>query len=155
MAQSNTNKRYRNEMSIHNTSVQVGSFPHCYSKIIHQNSIREERIIFNWIFYLFTFQMLSLLQVPYPIFPYPASMRVLPHKPTHSCLTAEPLRIQLYQDPVSKYFLALAIVSGFGICMWDGSPGGAVSGWPFLHICLTLCLLIYSHEYFVSLSKKD
>ena len=47
----------------------------------------------NWIFSLFTFQMLtpfpvSPLQTPYPIPPYPASMRVLPHPPTHSCLTS-------------------------------------------------------------------
>jgi hypothetical protein len=25
-----------------------------------------------------------------------------------------------------------AIVSGFGGCLWDGYPGGAVSGWSFL-----------------------
>jgi hypothetical protein len=23
-------------------------------------------------------------------------------------------------------------VSGFGDCIWDGSPGGAVSGWPLI-----------------------
>jgi hypothetical protein len=40
---------------------------------------------------------------------------------------AEPLRRQLYQVPVSKHFLASAIVSALGVCMWDGSPGGAVS----------------------------
>jgi hypothetical protein len=32
----------------------------------------------------------------------------------------------------SKHFLASAIVSGFGVCRWDGSLGRAVSGWPFL-----------------------
>jgi hypothetical protein len=37
---------------------------------------------------------------------------------------------KLNQAPVSKHFLASAIVSGFGNCIWDGSPGGAVSGWP-------------------------
>jgi hypothetical protein len=31
--------------------------------------------------------------------------------------------------------LASTIVSGFGGCLWDGSPGGAVSGWSFLR-CL-------------------
>jgi len=41
-------------------------------------------------------------------------------------------RRQLYQAPVSKHFLASAIVSGFGVCMWDEFPGRAVSGWPFL-----------------------
>jgi hypothetical protein len=48
----------------------------------------------------------------------------------HICIDqglAEPLRRQLYQAPVSKHFLASAIVSGFGVCMWDGSLGGAVS----------------------------
>ena len=45
----------------------------------------------NWIFYLFAFQMLPLfldspLQAPYHIPHYPASMRVLPYSPTHSCL---------------------------------------------------------------------
>jgi hypothetical protein len=39
----------------------------------------------------------------------------------HICIgqfLAEPLRRQLYQAPVSKYFLASAIVSGFGDCIW-------------------------------------
>ena len=44
---------------------------------------------------------------------------------------AEPLRRQLYQAPVSIQFLASAILSAFGGYIWDGSPGGAVSGWPF------------------------
>ena len=53
---------------------------------------------------------------------------------------AEPLRGQLYQAPVSKYFLVSTIVSGFGVCMWSGSPrGGAVSGWPFFSLYSTLC----------------
>jgi Ni/Fe-hydrogenase subunit HybB-like protein len=53
----------------------------------------------------------------------------------HICIgqdLAEPLRRQLYQALVSKHFLASAIVSGFGVCIWGGSPGGGVSGWPFL-----------------------
>jgi hypothetical protein len=32
---------------------------------------------------------------------------------------AEPLRRQLYQAPVSKHFLASAIVFGFGVSRWD------------------------------------
>ena len=44
----------------------------------------------------------------------------------------ETLRGLLYQAPVSKYFLATVIVSGFGVSRWDRSPGGAVCGWPFL-----------------------
>jgi hypothetical protein len=35
---------------------------------------------------------------------------------------AEPLRRHLYQAPVSKLLLASPIVSGFGGCLWDGSP---------------------------------
>jgi len=58
----------------------------------------------------------------------------------HLCIChalAEPLRRQLYQTPVSKYFLASAIVSRFGGCMDMGwIPGGAASGWPFLQSLL-------------------
>jgi hypothetical protein len=53
----------------------------------------------------------------------------------HFCISqalAEPLSRQLYQVPVSKLLLASAIVSGFGGCLWDGPPGGTVSGWSFL-----------------------
>jgi hypothetical protein len=49
---------------------------------------------------------------------------------------AEPLKRQLYQAPVSKHFLALAILSGFGVCIWDEFLGGAVSGWLFLQSLL-------------------
>jgi len=48
----------------------------------------------------------------------------------------EPLRWQLYQVPVSMHFLASAIVFEFGVCIWDGSPGRAVSGWHFLQSLL-------------------
>jgi len=41
---------------------------------------------------------------------------------------ADPLRRHPYQAPVSKHFLASAIVTGFGGCIWDGYPGWAVSG---------------------------
>ena len=48
----------------------------------------------------------------------------------HFCICqslAEPFRRQLYQAPISKLLLASAIVSGFGGCLRDGSPSGAVS----------------------------
>jgi hypothetical protein len=48
----------------------------------------------------------------------------------------DPLRGQPYQAPVSKHILASAIVSGFGVCRWDGSLGGAISEWPFLQSLL-------------------
>jgi hypothetical protein len=54
----------------------------------------------------------------------------------HFCICqalAEPLMRELYQAPVSKHLLASTIVSGFGNCIWDGSPGGTVTRWPFLH----------------------
>ena len=45
---------------------------------------------------------------------------------------AGPHRRQPYQAPFSMHFLASTIVSGFGNCIWDESPDGTVSGWPFL-----------------------
>jgi hypothetical protein len=48
----------------------------------------------------------------------------------------ESLRRQLYQAPVIKHLLASTKVSGFGGCIWDGSPSGVVSGWPFLQFLL-------------------
>jgi hypothetical protein len=52
---------------------------------------------------------------------------------------AEPLRGQLYWSPVSNHFMATVIVSGFVVCRWDCSLGGAVSGWSFLQSCFTFC----------------
>ena len=49
----------------------------------------------------------------------------------HLCIykaLAGPLRRQLYQASVSKHFLVSTIVSGFGDCIWNGSPDGTVSG---------------------------
>jgi hypothetical protein len=45
--------------------------------------------LFYWLFYLFTFQMLSPGRITSPVIviPPPASMRVLPHPPIHSHLT--------------------------------------------------------------------
>jgi hypothetical protein len=57
----------------------------------------------------------------------------------HLCICqalVEPLRRQLYQATVRKHLLASTIVSLLGDCVWDGSPGGAVSGWPFLRSLL-------------------
>ena len=49
---------------------------------------------------------------------------------------AEPLKRQIYQGPVTKLLLASTIVSGFGGCLWDRSPGGTVSGLSFLQSLL-------------------
>ena len=43
---------------------------------------------------------------------------------------------QPYQALFIKHFLASMIVLGFGDFIWDESPGGAVSGWPFLQSLL-------------------
>jgi hypothetical protein len=48
----------------------------------------------------------------------------------------EPLRVQPYQAPVSKCFLASAIVWGFGVWRWDESLGGVITGWFFLQSVL-------------------
>jgi len=72
-----------------------------------------------------------LLGTPFSVQPLISSIRL--------CICqapAESLRRQLHQAPVSMHFLASAIVTGFGDCIWDGSPGGAVSGWPFLQSLL-------------------
>ena len=62
---------------------------------------------------------------------------------------AKPLRRQLYQAPVSKHALASAILSEFGVCMWNGSPGEAVSGQPFLQYLLhSLFLYFFRQEKF-------
>ena len=49
---------------------------------------------------------------------------------------AKPLRRHLYQAPISKHLLASTIVSCFGDCIWDGSPGRAVYAWSFLQSLL-------------------
>ena len=52
----------------------------------------------------------------------------------HLCICqslTEPFRTQAYQAHVSKHFPASEIAFWFGDCIWEGSPGGAVSGWPF------------------------
>ena len=55
-----------------------------------------------------------------------------------SQVLAELLRGQPCQAPVCKHFLALAVVLGFGVCEWDESQGGVVSGWPFLQSSATV-----------------
>jgi hypothetical protein len=59
-----------------------------------------------------------------------------------SQVLAESLRGQLYKAPVNKSFLASAIVLGFGVCKWDESLFGAVSGWPFPQSLLYFLFLV-------------
>ena len=79
----------------------------------------------------------------------------------HLCICqalAEPFRRQLYQAAVSQHFLVSTIVSGFGVYIWDESPGGAVSGWPFpqslLHT-LSLYLLLWVFVLLRRTTKKE
>jgi hypothetical protein len=54
----------------------------------------------------------------------------------HLCICqalAKALSRQLYQVPVSKHFLVSAIVSGFGDCIWSGSPGSPNFECPFIN----------------------
>jgi hypothetical protein len=55
---------------------------------------------------------------------------------------AKPHKIELYKGPVSKILLAYATMSGFGGCLWDGSPRGTVSGWSF-HLSQLWTLTLY------------
>ena len=66
----------------------------------------------------------------------------------------EPLTKQLYQAPVSKHLVASKIVSGFGNCMWDESPVGTVSEWPFLQSLLHT-LSLYLPWVFSSLLRRN
>jgi hypothetical protein len=49
---------------------------------------------------------------------------------------AGPLRGQSYQAPFNIHFLAYTIMSELGNYLWDKSPDGTVSGWPFLQSLL-------------------
>ena len=75
----------------------------------------------------------------------------------HFCICqalAEPLRRQLYQAPVSKLLLASTKVSGFGGCLWDGSPGGAVLDGHSFSLCFELCLCNSFHGYLFPLLRR-
>jgi hypothetical protein len=66
---------------------------------------------------------------------------------------AGPLRRQPYQAPFRMHFLTSTIESGFGNSMWDESPGGTVSEWPFLQSLLHT-LSPYLLLYFVLLLRR-
>jgi hypothetical protein len=63
------------------------------------------------------------------------------------------------QAPVSKHFPASTIEPGFGDYIWDGSPGAALSGWPFLQSLLhkdidfLAVMLHYSSEFSTTFKK--
>jgi hypothetical protein len=61
----------------------------------------------------------------------------------HICIgqaLGKPLRREAL---VCKHFLPSAIVFGFGVCRWDGSPGGAASGRAFLQYLLHFLSLYF------------
>ena len=70
---------------------------------------------------------------------------------------AEPLRGQPYQVPVIKCFLASAIVSGFGVCMWDGTPvGQSLDGFRhFLYYILSEIGSSYRNQYLYGLVTQS
>ena len=76
----------------------------------------------------------------------------------HLCICQEqayPFRKQLYQAPVSKHLLASTTMSEFGNCIWDGSPDGAVTGWPFLQSLLhSLSLYLFPWGILFHLLRK-
>jgi len=67
----------------------------------------------------------------------------------------EPLRRHSYLIPVSKHFLASAIVTGFDGSIWDGSQKAQSLYDLFFSPCSTPCPCISSREYFVLLFKKE
>jgi hypothetical protein len=56
----------------------------------------------------------------------------------HLCIVSfwQSLSRESYIRLLSHALLGIQSMSGFGDCLWDGSPGGAVSGWPFLQSLL-------------------
>jgi hypothetical protein len=77
----------------------------------------------------------------------------------HLCICqalVKPLRRQLYQDLVSNHFLPSTIVSVFSDYICDGSPGEAVSGWPFLQygLCSILVSLFPTMSIFFPLLRR-
>jgi hypothetical protein len=55
-----------------------------------------------------------------------------------------------------QVLLTSTIMSGFGVCTWDGSPDWAVSGWPFLQFVLyTLYLYFLSSILFPLLRRTQ
>jgi hypothetical protein len=76
----------------------------------------------------------------------------------HLCIckaVAGPLRRHPFQAHFNMHFLASTIVSVFGNCLWDESPGVTVSGWPFLQPLLYILSPYMLLWVFCSLSKKD
>jgi hypothetical protein len=73
---------------------------------------------------------------PYPNFstgdPMISSMVGYEHLPLYMSGSGRASQGTAIPGSCQQSFLASAIVSGFGVCRWDGSLGGTVSGWPFL-----------------------
>jgi hypothetical protein len=77
------------------------------------------------------------------------------HPPLYLSGTGRASQETAISGRVSKELLASMIVSGFGNCIGDGSPGGTVSGWPFLQFLIHTLTMYLLLGYFDPPSKKD
>ena len=81
-----------------------------------------------------TIQLLQfLLQLLHPG-PFAQPMVGCDHPPLHLPGSGRAFQETAISDSHQQvqYVLASSIASRFGVCIWDASPGGAFSGWPFL-----------------------
>ena len=58
------------------------------------------------------------------------------HPPLYLPDTGKALKETAISGSCQQAIVGICLVSGFGGCLWDGSPGGAVSGWSFLQALL-------------------
>ena len=82
-------------------------------------------------------------------------MVVFEHLPLYLSGSGRASRETAISGSCQQALVGIHKVSGFGVCIWGGSPGGAVSRWPFFQSLLHILSLYYLHGYFVSPSKKD
>jgi hypothetical protein len=64
-----------------------------------------------------------------------STMDVYEHPFLYLSVLAQPLKIQLYQESKNKHMSSTMLFES-GDCIWDGTPGRAVFGWPFLQSLL-------------------
>jgi hypothetical protein len=133
------------------------SFPPIFLTLLFQ--VMNCFILFYWLFYLFTFQMLSAFPVKPPILfsVLPASMRVVPHPPTPNYFPSIPL-CWVLEPPQDQGPLFPLMSDKAVLCyIWShhvySSVGGLVpgsfrkSGWLVLLVlfCFVLfCSVLFS-----------
>jgi hypothetical protein len=105
-------------------------------------------VLFGWFFSPWEFWLVDIVTLPMELkMPsVPSVLSLIPPLGTqcsdhwlalsiYLCICqalAEPLRRKPNLAPLCKDLLASTEVSWFVYCIWDRSPGGAVSEWPFL-----------------------